>query len=255
VSPTRNSQRRAPHHLIAIRHPIDRADPARGRIEDRQIRRCARERVQQSARIVARHREARLRGRRRRGEAAQASSQHGGGGFQRLCEHFIMGRFAGGRLLQRLGLRRRQIFGDLLDRRPVGLAEEHIESDDRGAFTAQFVNQIAELRPRPRPLPEFRERGLVDIDDADRQLRIVGLRRELLIGVEGDQAQGAHEKRIDRAHHHCDCEQRKNEQVRPRSGSEHLYRIGDDRTGAILAEPTLAPPATEKKQPSAGTHG
>jgi len=38
-------------------------------------------------------------------------------------------------------------------------------------------------------------------------------------------------------------------------GKRTSLPIGDDRNGAILAEPTLAPPATEKKQPSAATHG
>jgi hypothetical protein len=124
------------------------------------------------------------------------------------------------------------LLDDLLDRGAIGLGEQHVEADHRRALAAQRDEQVAHLGAWPRPLPQLLERRLVDVDDADRQLRIVGLRRELLIGIEGDQAQRAHEERIDDAHEHRRGEQREDEeQVEARRRGDHLDRTGRRRRG------------------------
>src|SRR5258708_29465246 len=51
---------------------------------------------------------------------------------------------------------------------PVGLREHDVEADHDGAEAGQISNQIRDPRPWPRPLAEFRQALLVDIDNGDR---------------------------------------------------------------------------------------
>ena len=98
-------------------------------------------------------------------------------------------------------VRRRQPLDRLLGRSLVRLGEHDIEGDDRRALRRQLVEEIGHDRPRPRPLADPRQRLLVDVDDAHRQVRVVGCRRQALVGIEGDQPQRLHEERIGETQH------------------------------------------------------
>jgi hypothetical protein len=86
-------------------------------------------------------------------------------------------------------LLRRERSKELLGRALVGLGEEHVERDRRGALVAQRVEQPGDGGARPRPLADRGQRGLVDVDDAHRQRRVVFLRGDALVGIEGDEAE------------------------------------------------------------------
>jgi hypothetical protein len=50
------------------------------------------------------------------------------------------------------------------------------------------LHQLRQLGARPRPLPELRERALVDLDDGDRRAAALA-REEALVGIEAVLAQ------------------------------------------------------------------
>ena len=62
------------------------------------------------------------------------------------------------------------IAGDSAWRQTVGFGEYNIECDDRRTHCAEFGDELSQLLARPWPLAELGQRGLVDINDADRQI-------------------------------------------------------------------------------------
>jgi len=218
-------QRRPAHDLVAIGDPVDDADPPRGGIEDRHVPARSRKRRQQPPRIIARNGETGLHGGRRARGAAEVRREHARGLLERGSESLVVGGLARRVLREQGGLCGGQKLDDLLDRGAVGLGKQDVEAHDRGAFAGQLDEQVAQLGSRPRPLPELGQGLLVDVDDPDRQPRIIGLRRELLIGIERNQAQRAHEERIDRPHQRRRRQQRQHEEdIEPGRGSDHLDR-------------------------------
>ena len=74
----------------------------------------------------------------------------------------------------------------------VGLGEDHVEHDHRGAELGEPRDQLGDLRARPRPLADALQRRVVEVDDAHRRLPVrPGLKP--LKAVENEQAQAAHD--------------------------------------------------------------
>ena len=249
-------QRRPAHDLVAIRDPVDGADPVRGRIKNRQISGRPPERGHQPPRIIARNGKPGLGGRRGVCAAAEARRKHARRLFQRGRKGLVIGGLTRRFLHQHVGLHGGQMLDDLLDRGAVGLGEQDIEADDRGAFAGQLDEEVAHLGSRPRPLPELRQRFFVDVDDADRQPRIVGLRRELLIGIEGDQAQRTHEERIHRAHQRRRRQERQDEEeVEARRGNGHVDRRIGRRGMPAFSDQDRVLPLTQRLPLDQTIHG
>ena len=78
----------------------------------------------------------------------------------------------------------------------VGLWEDHIEGDCRGALFLQLADKIAQDGSRPRPLTYPLERVLVDIDDANGQFGVELERRNPLVSIEDKRAQARNGGRI-----------------------------------------------------------
>ena len=178
--------------------------PVRGAQSSRRIRQNgygrdnSRERHQKRRGVVARHGQSRLW--RRTPDAARRDERHaqrdrrGGDG---LGEDLV----AGGRVRQdprELVARRsvRERSHDVLETHPVGLGENEIEDDRRGAEFGQLVRQFGETRSRPRPLSEDSQTFIVDADHANRRVPVVSPRRRPLEGIENEIAQIVEKQRL-----------------------------------------------------------
>ena len=62
-----------------------------------------------------------------------------------------------------------ELLGELRGRQAVGIGEDDVEHRRHRADLAQPVDQLGERRPRPGPLAERVDRGLVDVDDDHRR--------------------------------------------------------------------------------------
>jgi len=60
-------------------------------------------------------------------------------------------------------------------RQVVGLGQDDVEADRRGAVIVELAGEVGEDRSRPGPLTDFGERVLIDVNDADRQFPVVVL--------------------------------------------------------------------------------
>ena len=118
----------------------------------------------------------------------------------------------------------------LLGRAAIRFREHDIEGDRRGAGRGEALDQVRQVRARPRPLADAGERFVVDIDDLDRQVRIVGARREALVGVERQPPEFPERQRI------------------PDAQPEHR-REDDERNGADQDPPHALPGSSSHKQP------
>ena len=93
-----------------------------------------------------------------------------------------------GRVAQRLG--------QLIERSAAGIGEHHVEHHDTHARGNQLVDQSGEKIAPPGPIAERLYRAFVDVDDANRIIRVGRARQRLLEQVETEQAQASHEARI-----------------------------------------------------------
>jgi hypothetical protein len=101
-----------------------------------------------------------------------------------------------GRALQAVSLIWRQPFYNFFEGGTVRLRKKYIKCDRCRVAFGEPEHEIAHDRSWPRPLSETRNRFRIDVDDADRQIWIIGLRRQSLIGVESNQPQRLHKERI-----------------------------------------------------------
>ena len=72
-------------------------------------------------------------------------------------------------------------------RQAVGVGEDDVEHGRHRAHLGQPVDELGERRPRPGPLAERVDRGLVDVDDHDRRAGRRA-RRDALVAVEDEEA-------------------------------------------------------------------
>ena len=164
----RQQQRNAAEHLIALRGPVDGAEPRRGARQHRQAADDAGEARHEALRVISREGKARVRRRglaRATGLARNAESD--GGARDRCREAVIVGGERGG--FRDHGRELRHVpeqLGELAGREPVGLGEDQVERDGACAGRLQGVDDGGKLGARPGPLADLGERGLVDVDDA-----------------------------------------------------------------------------------------
>ena len=227
----------APDHLVAIGNPVDRADPARLLVEDGQVLRAAGEVAEERQRIVAGDGEARLD---RSGTSVSRPpsdvGEHRRAPSDRLGQHRVVAGLVGEQRLEPLGLFRRQALQELLRRALVRLGEENVEGDRGSALGRELLDQPGDGGAWPWPLPDPRERFLVDVDDAHRQRRIVGLRLEPLIRIEGDQPERLEEEGVGDAQSGRAGEHRKDEEeVAPARPDGHFPAVS--RRPACLGDP------------------
>ena len=167
-----DEKRHAADDLVMIGQPVRGAQSSRRIRQNGYGRDNSRERHQKRRGVVARHGQSRLW--RRTPDAARRDERHaqrdrrGGDGFG---EDLV----AGGRVRQdprELVARRsvRERSHDVLETHPVGLGENEIEDDRRGAEFGQLVRQFGETRSRPRPLSEDSQTFIVDADHANRRV-------------------------------------------------------------------------------------
>ena len=211
-SPTPVDQRHAPDHLVAVGHPVDRADPVAAASRTGRLRRGAGESADERPRIVAGDGKAGLG---RRGSATagwRAPSPAPSAPRDRLREDRVVarhGRRSSGEIA--CGPLPTARFTASSGEVRSGSAEQDVEGDDRRALAASWSSEIGDGRARPRPLADPGERILVDIDDAHRQGRVVGCRRQPLVGIEGDQPERPDEERVGDAKRHGPGQERKNQ--------------------------------------------
>ena len=125
------------------------------------------ERSEERFGIVARDGEAGL-DRQTRGARPASTVASTLGDSQDRSANRVIARRAGERAASACGLFRRQRFHKLLDRRAVGLREQHVERDRRRALRrSRSIRSRSCARPRPLPVP--RQRLRVDVDDAHRE--------------------------------------------------------------------------------------
>ena len=74
---------------------------------------------------------------------------------------------------------------DARGRRAIRFGEQDVIRDGRRTRIGQHLRQPRDVRARPRPLPQFRERRVVDVDDFDGS-RLIRPRRRALISVEDE---------------------------------------------------------------------
>ena len=179
--------RHAPDHLVPVGQPVDGADPLGVFRQDIERRRRAVIVVDEPGRVVAGDRIAGLYRQRAAGFLGQRSGKDRAGLAERGGKRDVvrngqlqgLGESPAGR---RVGKRRQHLFG----RGAVRLGKEEIEDGRRRArVLCEFRNRRQPVA-RPGPLAEPRQRGLVDIDDPDRQLRRPRPRHGALIGIEDE---------------------------------------------------------------------
>ncbi len=144
--------------------------------------------------------------------------------FKRLRERLVIGPRLADEGRHERRLLGRHALQHLLERGAVGLGEHDVEGDGGGALIDELLREIREHRARPRPLAEFGDRALVDVDDADGRVLVEGLRRKALVAVEGDQAQRLHEERIERTHGHGRGDHARNQED-VETARPHFHRL------------------------------
>ena len=97
----------------------------------------------------------------------------------RLSENLVIV----GKLAEQRGINSRDIANNRARRQPVWLGEQDIECDGGRAHVREPVDQFGYPVARPRPLAELAQRGLVDVDDPNRQI-LESPRRDALVLVE-----------------------------------------------------------------------
>ena len=187
----------AANDLIVLRQPIERAGAGRLVLQLGQACGGAGIGRREQCRIVAAMRKTRLRLRRGTALWRGDEAEHDGALPDGLGEDVIVG----GKLLdlfaqarKRVGLRPEA--QGVCRRHAVGLGEDHVEADRRGAVVGELLHELGEHRARPRPLSDPLQRLLVDVDDAQRQTGIEVARIDLLVGVEHHRAQSRHRARV-----------------------------------------------------------
>ena len=193
-----DEKRHAAHDLVMIGQPVRGAQSLRRFRQNAYGRDNSRERHQKRRGVVARHGQSRLW--LRTPNAARRDKRHAqrdGRGGDGLGEDLV----AGGRVRQdprELVARRsvRERSHDVLETHPVGLGENEIEYDRRGAEFGQLVRQFGETRSRPRPLSEDSQTFFVDADHANRRVPVVSPRRRPLEGIENEIAQIVEKQRL-----------------------------------------------------------
>ncbi len=125
------------HHLVAVRHPVQRADAERLGVEDRQVAGRSGEVRDERPRVVPGHGEAGLHRRRHSLLTGEHRREHRGARSNRLGEARVIARPPREGRRQRRGLLRRQRGEELLRRGLVGFREQHVEGDRGGALVAE----------------------------------------------------------------------------------------------------------------------
>ena len=88
-----------------------------------------------------------------------------------------------GKLGEQRGINPRDVANNRARRQPVRLGEQDIECDGGRAHVGEPIDQLGNPVSRPGPLAKFAQRGLIDVDDPNRQI-LESPRRDALIFVE-----------------------------------------------------------------------
>ncbi len=182
-------ERHAADDAVVVRQPVEKAEAARGVRESGNRNERSLELVEEGHRRVADEGEARLRDEARlraivgRGEE---DAEHDGTIGNRVRETHI----AVGALLAMPGLVG-AMDGALgaglhVCRRPVLLGEQDVEPDRGDIGLDQRLDEIRHGLARPRPSADEVNRLVVDVDDADRLIEIVGPRPPALVLIENE---------------------------------------------------------------------
>ena len=142
--------------------------------------RCCRRHVGRCAgRVFAGESEARLHLRAMVALVGQAEPEHDRLFSDRLGENLVIV----GKLAEQRGINSRDIANNRARRQPVRLGEQDIECDGGRAHVREPVDQFGDPVARPWPLAELAQRGLIDVDDPNRQI-LESPRRDALVLVE-----------------------------------------------------------------------
>ena len=187
-------ERDAANDLVAIGYPVERADSVGCILELGQVLAGALEEHQKRARIIATKGEARFCLQFSACSLSQGDRQDTWALLERVSKKPVIARLPCQSLRYRGCLADGQLFDDGLDRRAVRFRKEDVERHHGRPFGCQSLYEVTDGGSRPRPLPEHGERLFVDIDDADGQVGVIGLRIKALIVIKRDQPQGADEE-------------------------------------------------------------
>ncbi len=189
--------------------PVERARTRRLVLKLRQACRGAGIARREQSRVVAGMGEAcfRLRDRAalRRGDEAE----HDGALPDGFGQHLIVG----GKLLDLRAetgerIRLRPEAQGILRRHAVWLGEHYVEADCRGTVAGELLHKLGKHGAWPGPLSDALQRFLVDVDDAEREIRVEFARTDLLVGIEHEGSQSRHRAWIpdpqgERRRDHC----------------------------------------------------